>query len=99
MGLGRPDRLSAEVLTSDRTAEDAGADDGRCIRKGAVVELVAPDPNDPRRLLVAELKWRRLGNGERNEIRRHLEAKWSRCSLRARHPKVRLEVFDASLLS
>jgi uncharacterized protein len=72
---------------------------GRFWEGGVELDLVAPDPDDPRRLLVAEVKWRRLGNGERNEVRRHLEAKWSRCSLRARHPQVRLEVFDASLLS
>lgn len=43
------------------------------------LDPVAPDPNGPRRVLVAE-------------------AKWARCSLNARHPRVRFEVFDAGVL-
>jgi hypothetical protein len=35
---------------------------------------------------------------ERNNVHRQLETKWSHCSLRSRYPKVRLEVFDASML-
>lgn len=59
------------------------------------LDLVAPDPNDPERLLVAEVKWRRLSTAERKEVLRQLESKWSRCSLRTRHPNVRFEAFDA----
>ena len=62
------------------------------------LDLVAPDPGDPKRLLVAEVKWRRLSAAERKNVLRQLEIKWSQCSLRARHPNVRLEVFDADIL-
>lgn len=62
-------------------------------------DLVAPDPDDPKRLLVAELKWRRLSGAERKHILRQLEGKWSHCSLRARHPNVRFVVLDASVLT
>jgi AAA+ ATPase superfamily predicted ATPase len=60
------------------------------------LDVVAPDPEDNQRLLVAEVKWRRLTVGERRDVLRSLENKWSRCSLRNRHPNVRFEVFDAS---
>ena len=63
------------------------------------IDLVAPDPHDRRRLLVAEVKWRRLSRAERNNVQRQLESKWSHCSLRQRYPKARLEVFDATLLA
>ena len=63
------------------------------------LDLVAPDPNDPQRLLVAEVKWRRLSVAERKNVLRQLESKWSRCSLRTRHPSVRLDVLDASVLN
>jgi uncharacterized protein len=62
------------------------------------LDLVAPDPDDARRLLVGEVKWRRLSAAERKNVLRQLESKWSRCTLRARHPRVRLEVLDASVL-
>lgn len=62
------------------------------------LDLVAPDPEDPRRLLVAEIKWRRLTDAERSQVLGRLESKWARCSLNARHPRVRFEVFDAGLL-
>ena len=63
------------------------------------VDLVAPDPGDRRRLLVAEVKWRRLTVTERKNVLRQLESKWSHCSLRARHRNVRFDVFDASILA
>ena len=62
------------------------------------LDLVAPDPDDRQQLLVAEVKWRRLTVAERKNVFRQLESKWSRCTLRARHPKVRLDVLDASVL-
>lgn len=62
------------------------------------LDLVAPDPDDPRRVLVAEVKWRRLSAAERRQLLGQLEAKWARCSLNARHPRVRFEVFDAGVL-
>ena len=63
------------------------------------LDLVAPDPDDHRRLLVAEVKWRRLTVAERKNVLRQLESKWSNCSLRARHRNVRFDVLDASILS
>ncbi len=63
------------------------------------LDLVAPDPDDPLRLLVAEVKWRRLPAAERRQVLRQLESKWSHCALHTRHPNVRFEVLDASLLT
>jgi AAA+ ATPase superfamily predicted ATPase len=63
------------------------------------LDLVAPDPDERRRLLVAEVKWRRLAVAERKNVLRQLEGKWSRCSLRARHPSARLDVLDARVLA
>ena len=63
------------------------------------LDLVAPDPENAKRLLVAEVKWRRLSVAERRNVFRELEGKWSRCSLRARHTNVRFDVLDASVLS
>jgi hypothetical protein len=36
---------------------------------------------------------------ERKNVLRQLESKWSHCSLRARHPKVRFDVIDAAILA
>ena len=63
------------------------------------LDLVAPDPDNPQRTLVAEVKWRRLSAAERKNVLRQLESTWSRCSLRARYPDVRFVVLDASLLA
>jgi len=63
------------------------------------LDLVAPDPGDRRRLLVAEVKWHRLTVAERKNVLRQLESKWSHCSLRTRHRNVRFDVFDASILA
>lgn len=60
------------------------------------LDLVAPDPDDPEGVVVAEVKWRRLSASERTSLRLELEGKWSRCSLLNKHPKVRFEVLDAS---
>ena len=65
---------------------------------GVELDLVAPDPDDRKRLLVAEVKWRRLTVAERKNALRQLESKWSQCSLRMRHRKVRFDVLDASVL-
>ncbi len=62
------------------------------------LDLVAPDPDDPKGLRVAEVKWRRLSVVERDTVRRDLESRWERCALRARHPRVRFDVLDASIL-
>lgn len=63
------------------------------------LDLVAPDPDNGKRLLVAEVKWRRLTVAERKNVHRQLESKWSRCSLRSRYPNARLDVLDASVLN
>lgn len=63
------------------------------------LDLVAPDPEDRKRLLVAEVKWRHLSVAERKKVLRQLESKWSHCSLRTHHSRVRFEVFDASILA
>lgn len=63
------------------------------------LDLVAPDPNDAKRLFVAEVKWRSLSASERKNTLRQLESKWSRCTLRTRYPRVRFEVLDATLLT
>ena len=63
------------------------------------LDLVAPDPDNPQRTLVAEVKWRRLSAAERKNVLRQLETKWSHCSLRARYPDVRFVVLDASILA
>jgi len=62
------------------------------------LDLVAPDPEDGKRLLVAEVKWRRLSATERKRVLRQLESKWAHCSLRTRYPRVRFEVLDATML-
>jgi AAA+ ATPase superfamily predicted ATPase len=66
---------------------------------GVEIDLVAPDPEDGERLLVAEVKWRRLTVAERRDVFRQLESTWSRCSLSARHRSVRFEVLDESALA
>jgi hypothetical protein len=63
------------------------------------LDLVAPDPDDPKGLLVAEVKWRQLSAAARAAVRRDLEARWERCSLRTRYRRVRFDVLDASLLT
>ena len=63
------------------------------------LDLVAPDPDNGKRLLVAEVKWRRLTVAERKNAQRQLESKWSQCSLRSRYPNARLDVLDASVLN
>jgi hypothetical protein len=65
---------------------------------GLEIDLVAPDPARDGRLVVAEVKFRRLSARERDGVLRDLESRWARCSLRAKHPRVRFEVLDASIL-
>jgi AAA+ ATPase superfamily predicted ATPase len=63
------------------------------------LDLVAPDPDDGKRLLVAEVKWRRLTVRERKVEFQKLADKWSNCSLHLRYPRVRFEVLDAAILA
>lgn len=71
---------------------------GRYWEKHLEIDVVAPDPDAPDSLLVAEAKWTRLTQSERQSILHHLKAKWSRSALAPRHPDVRFEVFDASAI-
>ncbi|MBL9116226.1 MAG: ATP-binding protein [Verrucomicrobiaceae bacterium] len=66
--------------------------------KNFELDLVAPDPEHERHLLVAEVKWHKLSASERRQIQSQLENKWQRCALATKYPKVRVEVFDASAL-
>lgn len=72
---------------------------GRYWESNLELDLVAPDPDDAQRLLVAEVKWRRLSAAERKQVLRQLESKWSRCALRTRHPNIRFEALDATALT
>jgi hypothetical protein len=64
---------------------------------GVEFDLVAPDPLDADRLVVAEVKWRRVTAAERRRLLATLAARWSRSTIGARHPHARFEVMDASL--
>ncbi|MCX6857477.1 MAG: ATP-binding protein [Verrucomicrobia bacterium] len=66
--------------------------------KDIELDLVAPDPDQPNGLLVAEVKWRKLSTAERRQVMAQLEQKWSRIALSHKHPQVRFEVFDAAEL-
>ncbi len=65
---------------------------------GLEIDLIAPDPEAPKQIVVAEVKWRRLSSAERKSISRQLAGKWERCSLRAKYPRTRFEVLDAEVL-
>lgn len=64
----------------------------------AELDLVAPDPDDRNRLVVAEIKFRCLSVADRDRTLRKLEAKWARCALHSRHAQVRFDVLDAGIL-
>lgn len=72
---------------------------GRYWEASLELDLVAPDPDEPRGLLVAEVVWRRLSKREKKSLRQELEEKWARCALRNRHPKARFEVLDPEFLA
>lgn len=62
------------------------------------LDLVGPDPEAHKSLIVAEVKWRRLTAAERANVLRQLRGKWARCQLAKKYPSVRFEVLDASVL-
>ncbi len=66
---------------------------------GVELDIVAPDPEESRRLIVAEVKWSRLNARARRELLQQLEGKWNRCSLSSRHRKVRFDVLDARIVT
>lgn len=63
------------------------------------LDIVAPDPQDENRLLVAEVKFRKLAAAEKKSIFKRLEAKWIKSSLARRHQTPRFEVIDAGTLA
>jgi hypothetical protein len=63
------------------------------------LDIVAPDPQDENRLLVAEVKFRKLAAAEKKSIFKRLEAKWIKSSLARRHQAPRFEVIDAGILA
>ena len=63
------------------------------------LDIVAPDPQQAKGVVVAEVKWRKTTAAERRQILSQLEHKWQRSQLSKRQPKARFEVLDASLIS
>ena len=66
---------------------------------GVELDLVAPDPEDGKGLLVAEVKWRRTTSAERRELLAGLASRFERCPLRGARPRVRFEVLDERTLA
>jgi AAA+ ATPase superfamily predicted ATPase len=62
------------------------------------LDLVGPDPEDARGVVVAEVKWRKLSAAERRRVLQELEKKWQRSGLATDHPRARLLVLDATSL-
>ncbi len=88
---------AATVFEDSCRARYPGAQ--RYWERNVELDLVAPDPDDGKRLLIVEVKWLRLSAAERKNVLRQLESKCSHCSLRTRYPRVRFEVLDASILA
>ncbi|MGH8138667.1 MAG: ATP-binding protein [Steroidobacteraceae bacterium] len=63
-------------------------------------DLVRSEGRDEARkkLVVSEVKWKRLTPTERHQIEKQLAATWQRSALRHRHPSVAFEVLDSSIL-
>lgn len=63
-------------------------------------DLVRSDPRNhtERGVIVSEVKWKRLSSLERKRLRKQLEEKWARSTLRQRHPNARFEILDAGVL-
>jgi uncharacterized protein len=66
--------------------------------KDIELDIVAPDPENAKGIVVAEVKWRKLNAADKRQLLRDLESKWNRCALAQKHKTVRFEVLDASLL-
>jgi hypothetical protein len=62
------------------------------------LDLVAPDPERNGRLLVAEVKWRRVLQKERRALFAQLADTWARSSLSRRHKSVRFAVLDQTAI-
>ncbi len=61
-------------------------------------DLVAIDPQDSSRLLVAEVKFRIVSAAERQRLTESLRTRWHGGALRTKYPKVRFAVLDATIL-
>jgi uncharacterized protein len=66
--------------------------------KDLELDLVAPDPSNPKQLVVAEIKWRKLTALQRRQLLGELEQKWQRSALSKKHAQVRFDIIDASRL-
>lgn len=62
------------------------------------LDLVAPAPDKPKALIVAEVKWRKLSAAERADALRQLQGKWTRCRLARKHAEVQFKVLEAGVL-
>jgi uncharacterized protein len=63
--------------------------------KDIEIDIVAPDPENPKGIVVAEVKWRKLTAAERRHVMSQLEQKWQRTVLSKKHSQVRFLVLDA----
>jgi hypothetical protein len=56
------------------------------------------DASGRQRLIVSEVKWKRLTTSERTEITQRLAQTWAKSALHNRYPYVDFEVIDATVL-
>ncbi|MFH1981875.1 MAG: ATP-binding protein [Pseudomonadota bacterium] len=63
------------------------------------IDMVAPDPDNPSRLMAAEVKFKKLTAGESKAILDRLKSKWAASSMAKRHPAPRFEVFDTRVFN
>ncbi|HSI85410.1 MAG: ATP-binding protein [Candidatus Methylacidiphilales bacterium] len=56
------------------------------------------DPTEKPKLIVTEVKWKYLTEGERAHLHNQLSEKWMQCKLRDKYPNVSFEVLDADIL-
>jgi len=61
-------------------------------------DLVAVDPDDSTRLVVGEVKFRAIPAAEKKRLTVSLRARWERAGLRAKYPRARFVVLDASAI-
>lgn len=61
-------------------------------------DLVGPDPEESGRLLVAEIKWRKIERAEGKGLLERLGRRFADSTLAKRHPKVRFTLMDHSEL-
>ena len=53
----------------------------------------------PGRVIVTEVKWRRLSASEKAQIKDSLKEKWQKSTLARKYPSVEFEVVDAGALA